>query len=235
MGLIALSSLLLLGVLDGAEWLVRALIDVQNAGYSFGDGGLAVTVTTPAGIGRTLVAPPAAGAAIAVMRDLDRSSDAGIGSALRCVGRRWWRLLLVQLLASVLIILLLITIIGIPYAIKKFIDWQLAGQEILFEDASIIQALRGSSCVVRGHWWHTATTAGALWLISQIPGPAVGFALLFTTTPVYWVNIIGSIVFAFLIPYVAIGRTYLYLDLKTRRSQAPLPAGIAIAPATGAG
>jgi hypothetical protein len=67
--------------------------------------------------------------------------------------------------------------------------------------------------------------AGTFWLLSQIPGPALGFALLFTTIPITTVNLIGSVVFALTIPYVGIGRTLLYLDLgarkETQRSVAP--------------
>ena len=32
-------------------------------------------------------------------------------------------------------------VIGIPYAIKKFVDWQFAQQEMLFEDPSMREAL----------------------------------------------------------------------------------------------
>ena len=65
------------------------------------------------------------------------------------------------LVATFLVILLSITIIGIPYAIKKFVDWQFAQQEVLFEDRSIREALHGSAGKVREHWWHTAVVASA--------------------------------------------------------------------------
>ena len=130
-----------------------------------------------------------------------------------------------QVVSTILVALLLLTIIGIPYGIKKYVDWQLAQQEILFEDRSIRDALRGSTHTVRRHWWHTGAVAGTFWLLSQIPGPALGFALLFTTIPITTVNLIGSVVFALTIPYVGIGRTLLYLDLgarkETQRSVAP--------------
>jgi hypothetical protein len=37
------------------------------------------------------------------------------------------------------------------------------------------------------------------------------------------VNAIGSLVFALLIPFVALGRTLLYLDLTSREAEAPAP------------
>jgi hypothetical protein len=219
--LIALSSLLLLAVFEGLELLVFGALSSDSAGLTFGDSNVSVSVTTPVGIGRTIVAPIASGAVIAFMMNLDRTGDTGVLAAWAVVKRRFWRLLLVQLLADFLVILLMVTIIGIPYGIKKFIDWQLAQQQVLFEDASIREAFRRSTHLVRGHWWHTGVTAGTLWLISQIPGPALGFALLFTTVPVNTVNIIGSVVFVFLIPFVVIGRTLLYFDLQARSAEQP--------------
>jgi hypothetical protein len=140
----------------------------------------------------------------------------------------------VQVVSTILVALLLLTIIGIPYGIKKYVDWQLAQQEILFEDRSIRDALRGSTHTVRRHWWHTGAVAGTFWLLSQIPGPALGFALLFTTIPITTVNLIGSVVFALTIPYVGIGRTLLYLDLGARKeTQAVSGAAVlGVAPAT---
>jgi hypothetical protein len=101
----------------------------------------------------------------------------------------------------------------------------------MFEDRSIREALRGSTRVVHGHWWHTGALAGTLWLLSQIPAPALTFALLFTTFPVQLVNLIGSVIFALLIPYVTVGRTLLYFDLIARREEQPVPATVALAPA----
>jgi hypothetical protein len=44
----------------------------------------------------------------------------------------------------------------------------------------------------------------------------LGFALIFANLSLTWINIIGSLVFALLAPYVAIGRTLLYFDLQER-------------------
>jgi hypothetical protein len=57
--------------------------------------------------------------------------------------------------------------------------------------------------------------AGVLALLSFAVGPVLGFFLIFLNFSPILVNLIGSIVFALLIPYVAIGRTLLYFDLCT--------------------
>jgi hypothetical protein len=54
-----------------------------------------------------------------------------------------------------------------------------------------------------------------------VTGPIVTIALIFTTLPPAWIDFIGSIVFALLLPYVAIGRTLLYFDVLARAAEAP--------------
>jgi hypothetical protein len=113
-----------------------------------------------------------------------------------------------------------LTVIGIPIAIWKFVGWQFVQQEIVFADKPIREAFRGSSQVVSGRWWRTVRVAGFLWLLSIVVGPILTFALIFTTLSLVWINILGSIVFALLVPYVAIGRTLLYFDLEAREAEA---------------
>jgi hypothetical protein len=47
------------------------------------------------------------------------------------------------------------------------------------------------------------------------------FALIFTALPLIWINMIGSLVFALLIPFVALGETFLFLDLSVREEEEP--------------
>jgi hypothetical protein len=215
----------------GNEVVKRAL-GSNGSGASIA--GASISISTGAGLGRTLAAPIGSGAVTAFVRNLERSpSDDRFVAAWRATRGRLWGLIAVQLLATVLVFLIALTIIGIPYAIRKWVDWQFGQQEILFEDRSIREALRGSSRMVRGHWWHTAAVTVAFWLVSEIPGPVLGFALLFTTVPVTSVDLFGSAVSALLIPYVCVGRTLLYLDLAARRADepAPVPTGLAPVPA----
>ena len=57
-------------------------------------------------------------------------------------------------------------------------------------------------------------------LLSVAAGPVLGFVLIFANLSLTWINIIGSLVFALLAPYVAIGRTLLYFDLQVREEEA---------------
>ncbi|MBV9048969.1 MAG: hypothetical protein JOY58_11905 [Solirubrobacterales bacterium] len=230
--LIAASSLLLIAGVGGLETLVRHALGASGSGLSTTDSSPgSLEISTSGGISRTLATPIVSSAVIVYVRNLERGWDLGFVATWSAVVRRIWRLLFVQLLGTVLVAVLALTIIGIPYAIKKFIDWQFAQQEILFEDRTIREALKGSTHVVRGHWWHTAVVAMTLWVLGQVPGLVVGWALLFTTLSVTSVNVIGSVIFALLFPYAGIGRTLLYLDLLAREASQKVPATVAVAPA----
>jgi hypothetical protein len=229
--LIALAALAILGAVGGIELLLREALGAKGSGTNFAGSGTGIALSGSAGIARALATPVASAGVIAFVRDLERGPRAGFAIAWLDVWQRLWRLVVVELAATILVVLLMITIIGIPYGIKKFVDWQLAQQEILFEDRSIREGLRGSTNRVRGHWWHTAAVASTFWVLSQIPGPVLGFALLFTTLPISTVNLVGSVVFVLLIPYVGIGRTLLYLDLAARKETVPVRRGVVLPPA----
>jgi hypothetical protein len=91
------------------------------------------------------------------------------------------------------------------------------GETADWEDSKPLrEAFWGSSRLVSGRWLHTVRVAGFLWLLSVVTGPVLGFALIFANCSLFWINVFGSIVFALLLPYVALGRTLLYFDLGAR-------------------
>ena len=111
--------------------------------------------------------------------------------------------------------------IGLPFAIWKYVSWLFVQQEVLFTDKSIRESFRDSAELVRGRWWHTVRVAAPLWLLSVAAGPILGFALIFTGFDLVWINLLGSLVFALFIPYVTAGRTLLYFDLQVREEEEP--------------
>ena len=204
--LIGLTAIPIIGAVYGLQLAVEQLT---------GESEVAIDILQSVGqpIGYAVVAA----IVIAFLRDLERGQPTGYVIAFRGMLDRFWRVAGGQLLASILVLLLALTIIGIPVAIWKYVEWQFVQQEILFGDKPIREAFRGSSRLVRGHWWRTVRVAGFLWLISVVTGPALGFALIFAPISLTWANVLGTAVFALLIPYVAAGRTLLYFDLAARR------------------
>jgi Vacuolar protein sorting-associated protein 62 len=172
-------------------------------------------------IGRPIAGAVVAAVVIVFVRLVVEGAPAGFADSYRGMWRRFRRVVLAQLLATLGVFAIALTVIGLPFAVWKFVGWQFVQQEILFEDKPIRDAFRGSSDLVRGRWWHTVRVAGFLWLIGVVSGPVVGFTLIFTDFSLFWINIIGSVVFALLVPYVAAGRTLLYFDLAARAEEAP--------------
>lgn len=208
---------IVLGV-DGLRRILDALtgsIGSGTSGIQLDLSGSIVSIGVP--IGSAVVS----GVVITFMRELARGRPAGFSSAWRGMAARFWSVALCQLLASFATALIALTIIGIPIAIRKYVDWQFVQQEILFEGRSMRDAFRASTRLVRGRWWRTVRVAGFLWLLSVVTGPVLGFVLIFANLSLPAINFIGSVVFALLIPYVAVGRTLLYFDLEARRAAEP--------------
>jgi len=49
----------------------------------------------------------------------------------------------------------------------------------------------------------------------------LSFVLIFADISLILINVIGALVFALLVPYIAIGRTLLYFDLQAEAGKAP--------------
>lgn len=113
-----------------------------------------------------------------------------------------------------------ITIVGLPFAAWKYVGWLFIQQQILFEDRSPREAFRGSSEVVRRRWWYTLRVAAVFALLGVVTGPVLG-ALIFANISLLLINAIGTLVFALLVPYIAIGQTLLYFDLQVEAERAP--------------
>jgi hypothetical protein len=159
--------------------------------------------------------------AIVVAREAMRSREVGFRQALRGVRERFWRVVGAQLLATLGVLLLALTVIGAPFALWKLVGWSFVQQEVLFTDKGFRESFRASSELVRGRWFRTARVILIFYVVSIAAGPMLTFALIFTALPLIWINVIGSLVFALLIPFVALGETFLYFDLGVREEEEP--------------
>ena len=88
----------------------------------------------------------------------------------------------------------------------------------MFTDKSIRESLRGSSELVRGRWWRAVRVVLFLTVLSLVTGPLFTLALIFTPLPFLVINLLGALIFALMIPYVALGETLLYFDLQARET-----------------
>jgi hypothetical protein len=159
--------------------------------------------------------------AIVVAREAMRDKEVGFLQAVRGVKARFWRVVGAQLLATVGVLALALTVIGLPFALWKLVGWAFVQEEVIFTDKSFRESFRGSSELVRGRWFHTARVIVIFYVIGIATGPILTFALIFTALPLFWINVIGSLVFALLIPFTALGGTFLYFDLSVREEEEP--------------
>ncbi len=159
--------------------------------------------------------------AIVIAREATRSKEVTFRQALLGVKARFWRVVGAQVLATIGVLLLALTVIGLPWAIWKLVDWAFVQEEVIFTDKSFRQSFKASSELVRGRWFRTARVIVIFYVIGIATGPILTFALIFTALPLFWINVIGSLVFALLIPFTALGGTFLYFDLGVREEEEP--------------
>jgi hypothetical protein len=157
--------------------------------------------------------------AIVVAREALRDREVGFLQAMRGVRERFWRVVGAQLLATIGVFLLALTVIGLPWALWKLVGWAFVQEEVLFTDRGFRESFRASSDLVRGRWFRSARVIVIFYVIGIATGPILTFALIFTALPLIWINVIGSLVFALLIPFTALGGTFLYFDLSVREEE----------------
>jgi hypothetical protein len=205
-------------IVGGVTW-IAGMVGNIHTGSRRGDG---TGVNIELGSLLELFARPAAMAVVAavvvvlVRLLMEGNERPGFRDAFRGMESRFWRVVGAQMMYVAGLYLLSITIVGLPFAVNKFVAWSFVKQEILFHDRGVREAFHGSADLVRGRWWHSVRFLAFLFVIAAVTGPALTFALIFTNLPLYWVDLLGSLIFALLIPYIALGETLLYLDLQAR-------------------
>jgi hypothetical protein len=172
------------------------------------------------------LAPILVGAAVTLLlREVDRGGEAHLRVVARGLRGELWRLTGLALVALLVVFLVVVTVIGIPYAIKKAVDWAFVQQAAGFEGRRGRAAFSASTQLVRGHWWRVAAICFVLLLLLALTGPFMGvLVILVTDTPLATINLFAALLFAVVLPFVSTALTLLYLDLAVRRdSEAPAP------------
>ncbi len=174
------------------------------------------------------IAPMLVGAAtVLVLRELDRGGDASLRVVLRGLRGELWRLVALGFVGLIAVVLLALTVIGIPYAVKKAVDWAFVQQAAGFEGLRGRDAFRGSRRLVRGHWWRVALITSVLLLLLVVTGPFLGVLVIFVTdAPLATINFFGTLLFALVLPFTSVALSLLYLDLAVRRDSEKPPTGM---------
>jgi hypothetical protein len=219
--LVGVSSIPIVGGFNALTWVLTG-DPGRRLDEEVGHSGLHVALGEILGdVGGPIASALIAAVVIVAVGQIAESGETSFVGAWRGMWARFGRVVGAQLLATLAVFVMLVAVIGAPFAAWKYIGWLFIQQQILFEDRPLREAFRGSSELVRGRWWYTLRVAVVFWLIGVVAGPALGFALIFADLSLVLINAIGALVFALLVPYIAIGRTLLYFDLQAKAEEAP--------------
>jgi hypothetical protein len=118
--------------------------------------------------------------------------------------------------------LLFVSIVGIPWGIRQLVRYQFFSDVIVLEHVDGHEALRRSTALTRGRWWHTATVLVILNAMVLSISTVAGLLLLIITTglPLWLFSALLTAVGAVVVPYGAIGATLLYGDAAAATEQA---------------
>ena len=195
-----LTSIAPLVALDGRHGGVTAFLAVLIGGV----GGLFASV-----IATAVVA--------VILGELDAGRRISAGQAYRRAFRRWRSLGRGMATELGMVILLTITVVGIPFALHRFVRWSLFAEASMLDDLSATESLRRSSELVKGRWWRTFGFTAVVDTLAVLSGPLLGVGLLLLTDhTLNFINLAASLVYTFTVPYAAIQLTLYYFDLEAR-------------------
>ena len=158
-------------------------------------------------------------ASTAVVSRLERDQSGGAAEALSDMVRRLPQLLLARALAVTGIVVLTLTVVGVPAAVWLAVRWAFVEQAVLLDGRSALRGLRISEVLVSRDWWWSAAAVLGLGFVGLVAASAVGLtAILFLKSmPLAYINLATSIVFVAIVPVVAIAMSLVYFDLQARR------------------
>lgn len=123
-----------------------------------------------------LVAP----AIIHATHDLVRKDPVGFRESWELALRRLPTNLGAILFNSILLTLMSLTIILIPFAIYRAVQWLYTPHAVVIDNAGVREARHTSRARVRGRWWRTLAMSALVWLVSGAPGPLLASLIMLT-------------------------------------------------------
>jgi hypothetical protein len=191
--------------------LVRRVTDVAG-----GAAETSVLFALLAGSIANLLAFVAVNAMVAAYYDLLGDGD-GDASGMDAVRRAWSHapdLAAGFFRSLVIVMLLLVSVVGIPFGIWFLVRYQFMAQVVVTEDRNGKDALARSSELVEGRWFHTAAIVASINFIVATSGVVVGLLLLVLVTgiPLWLFSGVTTLVLALIVPLAAVAQTLLFGD-----------------------
>ena len=162
-------------------------------------------------IGWTLVTP----AVIAVVAAAQAGQRIGGREAYDIAVAHFWPTVKAAARAAVILLLLLVSIVGIPWAAVKLVRWSLLPEAVVLEGTTWARAARTSERSVVGRWWRTAVVLIVVGFLLAAVAPVVGIlVLIFIVPSVFWANVASGVVYALTFPFAGIISALWYLQRR---------------------
>jgi hypothetical protein len=118
---------------------------------------------------------------------------------------------------TIVAVFLVITVIGIPFAVVYLIRKAVTLQSIVIEERGSNSGLKRSGELVRGGELRVLAIAGLVNGTVAVLGPIIGVAMMFVTpASLGLINLVSSLVYVFVLPAVGIAIALLFFDLRIR-------------------
>jgi len=163
-----------------------------------------------------LLAYVAVNAMVAAYYDLLGDGDVD-ASGIDAVRRAWTHagdLLVGFGRALAIVLVLLMSVVGIPFGVWFLVRYQFLPQVVVTEHLNGKDALARSAHLVKGRWWHTAIMVTLFNLLVAGSGLVVGLLLLvlFAGIPLWLFSGLITLVYALIVPLAAVAQTLLFGD-----------------------
>ena len=214
-GLVAIPISIVLTVLQSLLLHATSIFGIETEGQT---GGLLVYLVLAVGSALTLVGLGFVMAATArALVELDAGRTISPLRAYRNSIDSIRPLLGALLLAALVVSACLSTVFLLPVAIWLAVRWALLVPAVELEHRTAFAALRRSGRLVSHGWWKVATLIVVGATLAILAGPFLGALLiLVTTVPLVWLNVISALVYAVVMPFVALATIYVYFDMRVR-------------------
>jgi len=212
-GVVYIPALFLAGLLGGLMTLVPLLGDLLE--LSGERSGTRLMFALSAGCLTAFVAAYAVHAMVAEhLRSTSVEPDDHEPDAVRRTWERRAPLASTGIRAYGIVIVLMISIIGIPWGVRQLVRYQFSAQVVVLESLDGTRALQRSSDLVRGRWWHTALMIAIFNALPLATSFIVGLLLLLAVAglPLWLFSTVMALVYAVLVPLTATAQTMLYGD-----------------------
>lgn len=223
MGAIFLPVAVVTGVI---QWVLFHLTAIGSFVALDGHGGAATAflALVTGAVGAALASVITTAAVAFALREIDAGRAVNAMGAFHAAFERLRALLGAAARQYAAAVLLTITVVGLPFAIGRYVRWSLFAEACALEDRTAGGSLRRSAELVRGRWWRTFGFSALVIVLTAISGPLLGVGLLLLTDDsLTFINIAGALVYTITVPYAAIALTLYYFDLEARPARPRLP------------